>query len=395
MPFEGKTVEMKREEFVKECLSKQKSKSALCLKYGISRPTGDKWIKRYLSGESMSDKSKAPFNTPSKISSEMEDKIVAQRTMEPAVGAIKIERMLKNQGYKNVPCYSTINAVLKRNNLITKEASEAATPYKRFEKQSPNIMWQADFKGHYQLRNNIRCHPLSVLDDHSRFNLCADALDNEQMSDTKSCFIRTFKQYGLPESLLCDNGNPWGTSQSTGYTLFEVWLMNLGILPIHIRAKHPQTQGKVERFNGSFKRERLNYYVPSNMADAQKQRLEYQNFYNYDRPHHALDLDVPADHFVRSNREYFDVFTEWEYEPECVIHKIKRSGYLTYKGQGYFLSEAFGGLSVALRPSSSVDGLVHLFYRQFKIAELNIANRCFSSRKIYLISGDPRTKIQL
>ena len=389
MRFERKTVEMIREEFVKRCLSYEKSKSALCREYRISRPTGDKWIKRYLSGESMSDKSKAPFHTPNKILPEIEQLIINTRKKEPALGAAKIGKILENGGKEKIPCQSTINAVLKRNKLITKEASQAATPYKRFEKSAPNIMWQADFKGHYSAQNGIRCHPLSVIDDHSRFCLCANAQENEQYHTTKENFEKTFRKYGLPKILLCDNGNPWGNSQTTGYTRFEIWLMILGILTIHIRAKHPQSQGKVEKFNGSFKAERLKFRIPKDMEDAQIQRLEYQDFYNNTRPHHALNLNVPAIHYYPSKTKFPERFQEWDYGNNIEIRKIKKTGFLTYQGQGYFLSEAFGKETVAVKPSS-IDGFVNIIYRKFRIARISLKERAVVSRRIYLLDNDPR-----
>lgn len=107
------------------------------------------------------------------------------------------------------------------------------------------------------MNNSFRCHRLNILDDHSRFNLCIDALNSETFQDVKPWFERLFLELGLPFSFLCDNGNPWGTFQSVGYTQFEVWLMELGILTIHGRSLHPQTQGKEERFNRSFTRECL------------------------------------------------------------------------------------------------------------------------------------------
>lgn len=343
MPWEERTVEMNRAEFVRRALCKEKSKSVLCREYGISRPTGDKWIKRFLAGEGFKDRSRAPFHTPNKVNEKMESLIVEAREKEPAIGATKIRRMLINEGYTGLPCNSTINAVLKRNNLITPEASQAATPYKRFEKDAPNIMWQTDFKGHFAMGNGLRCYPLSVIDDHSRFCLCADAKASEKREGVEESFRRIFREYGMPQILLCDNGNPWGTSQSAGYTLFEVWLMELGILTIHIRRHHPRTQGKTERFNRSYKEERLKFYVPYDLMDAQRQCTEYRDFYNNRRPHHALSLVVPAEHYKPSRRAFVEKPKDWEYGADYELRSIKSSGFLTYKGQGYFLSEAFGG----------------------------------------------------
>lgn len=390
MPWEVRTVKMNREEFVRRVLAQEKSKSALCREYGISRPTGDKWLKRNELGEGFEDRSKIPFHTPNKINVETEELIIKARKKEPAIGATKIRRMLSNIGATGLPCISTVNAVLKRNHLITLEASQAATPYTRFEKESPNIMWQADFKGHYAMRNGQRCHPLSIIDDHSRFCLCADAKTDEKRDGVVASFRKIFKKYGMPEILLCDNGNPWGKSQSAGYTQFEIWLMELGILTIHIRPYHPQTQGKTERFNRSFKDERLKYYVPIDMQDADRQRTEYRDFYNNERPHFALDLDVPAQHYKPSERIFTEKIKDWDYGSEYELRKIKSTGFVTYGSQGYFLSESFGGKTIAIKPSSK-DGLLNVFYRQFRIARIDLKERTVISRRIYLIEGDPRS----
>lgn len=389
MPWKEKTVEMNREEFVRRALAKEKSKSALCREYGISRPTGDKWIKRYGTGEGTMNRSRAPFHTANKINQEMEELIVGARKKEPGIGATKIHRILSNAGHEGLPSISTVNAVFKRNNLITQEASMAATPNKRFEKEAPNVMWQVDFKGCYEMRNGQRCHALSLIDDHSRFCLCADAKLNEQREGVQESFIKTFKMYGKPQILLCDNGNPWGASQSGAYTQFEVWLMDHDVLTIHIRPRHPQTQGKNERFNGSFKQERLKFYTPYDLVDADQQRTEYRDFFNNVRPHHALGLDVPAQHYEPSKREYREEPTEWEYGSESKLRKIKSSGYLTYEGHGYYLSEAFAGKTIAVKPSST-KGLLNLQYRQFKIGRINQTEHMVVSRKSYLLENDPR-----
>ena len=82
----------------------EQSKAALCREYGISRPTGDKWLERYLAGDSMSDRSRAPKSVPGKISSETEDAIVQFRKKYPAIGAVKLRRMMEDAGHTDLPC---------------------------------------------------------------------------------------------------------------------------------------------------------------------------------------------------------------------------------------------------------------------------------------------------
>ena len=391
MPWEErKTVKQMREEFVRRVLSKEASMAALCREYGISRVTGTKWRDRFLQGCSMSDQSRRPFHTPNRISEEMEQKIILYRKAEPAIGALKIHRMMEDDGIADIPCQRTINDVLKRNNLISQEASLAATPHHRFEKDEPNDMWQADFKGDFLLQDGQRCFPLSIIDDCSRFCICADAKENVRFNGTKESFERSFRQFGLPKVLLCDNGNPWGSSQSSGITRFEVWLMEHAVLPIHIRARHPQTQGKVERFNGSYKKERLKFYIPKDMPDAQASREEYQNFYNNRRPHHALKLDVPKKHYTPSTRKYEEEVQKWEYEPGGESRIVKSTGYLTYQGQGYYLSEGLGGKAVHLYPSTTDESVINIIFREFVVAKLDVEANTIVHRRIYLRHGDPR-----
>ena len=390
MPWEEKVIVTMREEFVKRVLSHEKSKAELCREYGISRPTGDKWIERYLNGQPLCDQSRAPHIVGNKTDDDVEKFIVEYRKKYPAIGATKIHRMLRDEGITDIPCPRTINDIFKRNGLITKEASQIATPYVRFEKSEPNEMWQADFKGHFAMRNGARCHPLDIIDDCSRFSLCCAPLAGETYIEVRQQMERIFLKYGMPFSFLCDNGTPWGTSQSTGFSRFEVWFMELGILTLHGRIFHPQTQGKEERFNGSLTREFLKYESFEDFEDAKIKLDKYRDFYNTKRPHYALNLDTPAKHYHPSERAYTPDISEWEYSDEYKLRKVKESGYVTIRNQGYYLSEAFGGKTIAVKESNKGQHLINLYFRQFRIGQIDIDKRVFTFKKAYLIENDPR-----
>lgn len=392
MAWKERTVEQMREEFVKRVLAHEKSKAALCREYGISRPTGDKWIKRYMSGKPLSNQSRRPLKVSGKINAELEAEIVRVRRANKALGAVKIRKIMENSGYTNLPCAKTFNNIFNRNGLIEKEEHQAAIPYIRFEKDCPNEMWQADFKGHFRMEDGFRCHPLNVIDDYSRYNLCSEALLNETFSAVEPVFKRLFLEYGMPFSLLCDNGNPWGTSQSLGYSRFEIWLMELGILTLHGRARHPQTQGKEERYNRSFTRECLKGKQFENLIHAQQCFEEYRKFYNEIRPHFALDLNVPSSRYSRSKKQMPNHISEWEYPQEYKLCKVKETGYFNYNGQGFFLSEAFAGKYIAVR-ESHLHGQITLVFRQFKIGRIDLQNRVYTLRRSYLLHGDPRLNV--
>ena len=390
MPWKEKVIVTMREEFVKRVLSHEKSKAELCREYGISRPTGDKWIERYLKGLPLCDQSRAPHIVGNKTDDSIEKFIVDYRKKYPAIGAAKIHRMLQDEGFNDIPCPRTINDIFKRNGLITKEASQAATPCVRFEKSEPNEMWQADFKGHFAIKNGARCHPLDIIDDCSRYNLCCAPLTGETYIEVRQQMERIFSEYGMPYSFLCDNGTPWGTPQSTGFSRFEVWFMELGILTLHGRILHPQTQGKEERFNGSLTREFLKYETFEDWEDARIKFEKYRNFYNNKRPHYALKFDTPAKHYYPSKRTYTPEIPEWEYSNEYELRKVKESGYVTIRNQGYFLSEAFGGKTIAVKESSKGHHLINLYFRQFRIGQIDVEKRVFTFKRAYLIENDPR-----
>lgn len=380
MAWEERTVEHMREEFVRRVLAKEASKAALCREYGISRPTGDKWLQRYLDGDSLSNQSRAPHNQARRVTEEMEANIVQMRHKYPALGAVKIRKIMENEGYQGLPSARTFNNIFHRNHLITKEASLAAAHQRRFEMESPNDMWQADFKGHFLMENGVRCHPLNVLDDCSRFCLCSEALKNETLEEVKPVFQRLFREYGMPTRLLCDNGNPWGTAQSMGYTAFEVWLMELGILTMHGRPLHPQTQGKEERYNRSFKRECLRENTFLDIDDSQEKFEKYRNFYNNIRPHCSLNLEVPASVFRKSSRQFPEKIQSWEYSEEYQKCKVSTTGYFCYGGHRYFLSEGFRGKEIGVRESSS-QGQITLVFREFRIGRIDVDKRVYTLKR--------------
>lgn len=393
MPWKEKTVEDVRKEFAQRIQRKEDSMSALCRAYGISRTTGYAWIKRCQTGQ-LGDASHARKEIGNRTAAETETLILELRRQYPTLGAVKIRRILADRGHTGLPCGSTVNAILKRNGCITPEASKAASPNKRFEKRRPNELWQMDFKGDFLMQNGVRCYPLSIIDDHSRFCLNADPKPNTKRIGVQESFLATMRHFGRPEIVLCDNGNPWGTSQSAGYTGFEVWLMEHNILTIHILPKHPQTQGKVERFNGSYKREHLAFHLPRDMEHAEILRQEYRDFYNNFRPHYALNLDTPSRHYTPSERAFQENIVPWEYPSGSTVRKIRDTGYLTFAGQGYFISEAFGGKTVALCPSRK-EGFLNVVFRKFRIARIDLRERAVVSRRAYLLQNDPRNQALL
>lgn len=379
MPWGEKTVKQNREEFVCAAITKEKSISELCRGYSITRKTGYKWIARFNEGESFGDRSHAALNRTNKTSAAIEEVILDERGKHPTWGARKLRRSLVDKGYDSLPAPSTITAILHRNGRIDPEESEKHAPYIRFEREAPNQLWQMDFKGDFAMRNGDRCHPLTILDDHARFLIVLDAKGNERYDGVYASLSRVFAEYGLPDAILCDNGKPWGDSKNA-YTNFEVWMMQLGILPIHGHPRHPQTQGKDERFHRTLKGDLLSRVSMSDLFHAQSEFDQYRYSYNNERPHNALNLDVPGKHYHPSKKALPEQLKEPLYDSGQILRKVNYKGYISINRHRYYISEAMIGKYLSLHYAN--DYIVDLRYGSFKIGAINLEERICISKHI-------------
>lgn len=380
MPWKEDTVEQQRANFIRQANEEGSNFSALCRQYGITRKTGYKWMARYRQGESLANQSKAPYFRPRQTPPDVEELVLSVRIKHPTWGPRKILRSLADKGNEGLPAASTVAAILKRNGFISPEQSESHTPFRRFEREAPNDLWQMDFKGHFGMRDGNRCHPLTIKDDHSRNLLCLDAYDNEQWSSVKGSLDRVFREYGLPNSILCDNGAPWGNSLQ-GYTPFELWMMQMDVLPIHGRPLHPQTQGKEERFHRTLNEDVLKRIQIRDLAHAQEVFDAYRVEFNTERPHEALGLDVPAKHYKVSKKVMPEKLLEPEYATGNTLRKVNFKGYISIKQHRYYLSETFIDKYIELVPSG--ENTLTLCYGNFAIAKIDLEEQLFVSRKIY------------
>lgn len=379
MPWGEKTVKQQREEFVCAVIAKEKSISTLCRDYGITRRTGYKWLERYKQGGELGDRSHAALERANRTPTAIEVLILNERGKHPTWGARKLKRSLEEKGHEGLPAASTITSILKRNGRIAPEESEKHTPFKRFEREASNQLWQMDFKGDFAMCNGNRCHPLTILDDHSRFLLCLDAKENEQYGGVYASLYRVFSEYGLPDAILCDNGKPWRDSKSS-YTNFEVWMMQLGILPIHGRPLHPQTQGKDERFHRTLNHDLLRRVSMVDVFHAQNQFDQYRYGYNNERPHNALELDVPAKHYRPSKKKLPAKLPEPEYDSGQTLRKVNYKGYISIDRHRYYLSEVFIGKYIALYQTG--DHILDLYYGNFKIGAIHSDEQMCISKRI-------------
>ena len=218
MPWQEVSTMSLRKEFVTLASAQGANRAELCRRFEISRKTGYKWLKRTGDGGGLADATRRPAHSPGRSAPELEQAIVALRDTHPAWGARKLRRRLQDLGYEELPAASTVHAILRRAGRIGQEHSQGHRPWQRFEHEQPNALWQMDFKGHFALQTGERCHPLTVLDDHSRFALCLQACENEQGQTVQAGLNRTFQRYGLPARIAVWTTARPGATRSTAPT---------------------------------------------------------------------------------------------------------------------------------------------------------------------------------
>jgi hypothetical protein len=222
-----------------------------------------------------------------------------------------------------------------------------------------------DFKGHVPVGTaGARCHPLTVLDDHSRFALGLEACADEQATTVQARLTAIFRRYGLPTTLLMDNGAPWGDAGGQPYTVLTAWLIRLGIGVTHGRPRHPQTQGKDERFHRTLKADLFTGPPFANLDHAQRRFDAWRTTYNLERPHQALGYAVPADRYQPSARAFPETLAPIEYAPEDLVRRVFAPGRITVHGRAYRVGRAFVGQPVAVRPTAMADVYAVFFCHQ-------------------------------
>lgn len=363
MPWDVKGKVERRAEFVMRAEIGEESLSKLCREFKISRPTGYLWIKRYETEHTvraLQDKSRRPKTTPTKISPKLESQICALRKRYGWAGK-KLSRLLEAKGISvSVP---TIDRVIKRNDL-TLEALSNTNAIKRFQREFSNELWQVDFKGPMYKQ---KWEPLSILDDHSRFALALDPVSTKQIPDVQRAFERVFRKYGIPQAILLDHGVPWwNNAQVRGLTRFSVWIMNQDIQLCFSGIRHPQTQGKIERFHRTLKQSAKHQGRISNWKHFFN---SFVHEYNYIRPHEALSLKTPSQVYTKSSIAYNPNPKPFEYPNTSQVYKVDYQGRIKYQRKRIFISKALDGQSVWVQELSH--SLIAT-YRNSIVREINL-----------------------
>ena len=315
-----------KREFVELALQQGANRRELCRRFGISPKTGYALLKRHASEGTacLVARSSRPRNSPTRTAAPLEQAAVALRRQHPS-------------------------------GLISAQASEAAAPWQRFEHEQPNAPWQIDFKGHFETQAG-RCHPLTLLDDHSRCNLSLHACARADIPSVKAQLQDVFTRYGLPVRINANNGSLWGRARLVehGITELTVWLIRLGICVSRSAPYHPQTNGKLERLHRSLTAEVLNGRSFADLDSVAREFQRWRAVYHHRRPHAALGMATPMQRCAASAKSYPSTLPSIGYAEHDTVVEVGWNGFIQFKGHRLHLSSALhrlpiGCLSAAYR----------------------------------------------
>ena len=278
--------------------------SAFCRECGIGRDAFYVWRERFraegLAG--LEPRSRAPRTSPRRIGSDVEDAIVALRKelvdLGVDAGPGTIRWHLGRRGLL-APSEATIWRVLVRRGFVIPEPRKRPkSSYRRFEASAPNELWQADCTDWVTAAGTARL--LSFLDDHSRVALRVRALTEATTEATWETFSQASAAWGVPLGQLTDNGLNFSGKLRGFEVSFEKELRAIGVVPKTSRPYHPQTCGKVERFQQTLKKWLRRQPLAADLTDLQAQLDAFVTYYNFKRPHRGIGRRTPSERWAET-----------------------------------------------------------------------------------------------
>jgi transposase InsO family protein len=273
----------------------------VCREAGVSRKTFYKWAQRYrLEAEAgLEERSRRPKSSPAQTPEWVEDVIVALREelLNDGLdhGATTIQWQLGDRkllGGHRVPSVATVHRVLMRRGLIEAQPRKRPkTSWKRFEASAPNERWQIDATEWPTATGMVRI--FNIVDDHSRLLVRSRAVTEATTVEAWTTFCQASRRWGLPAGVLSDNGLCFSGKLRGFEVLFEANLRDAGIRPITGRPFHPQTTGKVERFQQTLKKRLRRQPLARSIVELQAQLDAFARIYNYERPHQGIGRQTP------------------------------------------------------------------------------------------------------
>jgi transposase InsO family protein len=276
-----------------------RSQAEVARAYNVSPSWVSKLVARYRSegDTAFEPRPRRPKTSPGALPAATVELIVKLRTELTTAGhdagAHTIGWHLRTQHGITISA-ATIWRTLSRAGLITPQPKKRPrASYIRFEADQPNECWQTDFT-HWRLADDTDVEILTFLDDHSRFVLACHAAAPVTSAVVLAVFRAAIAAHGAPASTLSDNGLVFTARYRKGRAAFEHELRALGIQQKNGHPNHPQTQGKVERYQQTLKRWLTHQPLASDLGELQQQIDTFVAYYNTQRPHRSLNGRTPT-----------------------------------------------------------------------------------------------------
>lgn len=385
MAFQATTIMDQRMSLIEDIQSKMYSKTELAQRYGISRPTLDKWLKRFDEGglPALEDRSRAPKSCTHRTDERIEAMIVDIRTKHPSWGGRKILQYIDNHrellglaAEFRLPAASTASDLLGRRGLLVPTKRRQRQPWVERTGQSaatrPAERYCIDFKGQFLMGNGQYCYGLTMSDECSRLLLVCRALPDTRSAGVQPVLQRCFEEYGLPERILSDNGSPFVVVGYAALSRLSVWWIKLGIIHDRSRPGCPQDNGRHERMHKTMKQQTAR--PPEYDLGAQQRRFDaFRDEYNQERPHEALGGRTPSMLWQPSPRPMPTVLPTPEYAGYFEVRRVNSNGNIAFKGGAVFLSETLIGESVGLEEVD--DGIWSIWFYHVLIGRFDERTR--------------------
>ncbi len=370
---ETKTYEEKRR-FIEDWMEREHTFKRLCERYGVSRKTGYKLVNRFMAegGKSFEEKSRSRHHHPNATPNHVIQELLSLKHRYPHWGPKKINLFLEQErAGKDWPAPSTIGDILKKHGLVKsrkrrRQIPAHSQPLRHF--LGSNDVWSADFKGQFKLGDGKYCYPLTMTDNYSRFILTCDALARPTHDGVIPCFERVFREYGLPDAIRTDNGQPFAGCGIGGLTRLSIWWLKLGITPERIDLGRPDQNGRHERMHRTLKQ----HTAKPPMMNMQKQQTHFDHFlqeFNDERPHEAIHGKRPGEVYTKSKKAYLEKLPEIEYPDHFQIRKVRSRGTIQWLGKEYFLNELLRGEPIGLERIDELRAMVHFASMQLGIID--------------------------
>ena len=330
----------------------EESFAAICRRFGVSRRIGYKWLARFEAegAAGLLDRSRAPLHHPQGIAANIAERCLEVRRAHPTWGPVKVPKT-------DWPAASTIGELFDREGLTVKRklrrrSPPSSAPFAHCE--AANDVWCIDFKGWFLTGDGKRCEPLTITDAHSRYLLRCQALRSTDTDHVWPVLDAAFREFGLPHYMRSDNGSPFASRGAGGLSQLSVKLIKAGVTPERIAPGKPQQNGRHERMHLTLLQEVANPPARS-MREQLKRLREFQQLYNEERPHQALDNATPAERYQASARRFDGILRSPEYDDQDV-RWVRHNGEIKLDGKFVYINAALASEPVGL--AESEDGWI-------------------------------------